>query len=184
MIFFQNQTTIAKDRLTRLCIDTSCYLLHHQYLGKGQNSSKIINPLMSEILQLLRYEIPSLFLFIELFWAITCFMDAISFVRLLGIEYKDISAILTAFMAFLVIISVPIGWFLYQVYDAIYKPHYRKNSISLLKKEIDLPLGVRAKEASNHEELLDMLLFDDKFGSETAAAHPAASRRGIQGAAA
>jgi len=49
---------------------------------------------MSEIRQLLRYEIPSLFLFIELFWAITCFMDVISFVRLLGIEYKDISAIL------------------------------------------------------------------------------------------
>jgi hypothetical protein len=121
---------------------------------------------MSEMRQLLRYEIPSLFLFIEIFWAIACFVDVPSFARSAGIEYKDISAILTALLALLLVISIPIGWFLYQLYDAFYSPHYRKKSIELLRSKINLPKGDRAEKESNYEELVDMILFNDKYGNK------------------
>ena len=122
---------------------------------------------MSELRQLLRYEIPSLILFIDIFLMVVCLIDPFSFALLFKVMEYNLQNILTELIAFVVIISIPVGWCMYQAYDCFRKPHYIKDSIKLLKAELHgLPAGKRTKLESTYEELLDMLLFNDKYDNK------------------
>jgi len=122
---------------------------------------------MSELRQLLRYEIPSLLFFIDTILIVVCLIDPFSLDWFNKITENNLYDVLTAFIAFVIVVSIPIGWCLYQTYDYLRKPHYIKDSIKLLKEELPgLPPGKRAKLESNYEELLDMLLFNDKYDNK------------------
>jgi hypothetical protein len=125
---------------------------------------------MAEMRQLLRYEIPSLLIFLDISLIILCFVDLSKFVA--GLEsvqvqafYLDIFKALPGISIILVLIALPFGWLLYQIYDALYLPHYKKRSIELLcglMKDRPLPKGNRADMESNLEELIDALLYNDE----------------------
>jgi uncharacterized membrane protein len=115
---------------------------------------------MSELRQLLRFEIPGLILLIELIATVICFVN-LSKIPNYELLIKNFGNLIIAFP----VLALPVGWVVYQIYDAIYKPHYKKKSISILKDSIklNLPRGERAGKESYHEELLDFVIYNGKW---------------------
>jgi len=122
---------------------------------------------MSELRQFLRYEIPPLLIFLDTSLIILCFIDLSKFLSRFGwiqVFYMDILKTLPGLSVIAALIALPLGWLLYQTYDAFCRPHYGKRSVKLVRelmKDRPLPKGFRANLESNHEEFIDALLFDD-----------------------
>lgn len=87
---------------------------------------------MSEIRQLLRYEIPGLLVFIYTFIMIAPFIEKSAL--------KELMEILPKLFIALAIIALPVGWLIYQLYEAYFYSriskynHYTKPSVLLLEE--------------------------------------------------
>jgi hypothetical protein len=90
---------------------------------------------MTEMRQLLRYEIPGLLVLIYTSLMILPFVEPWAM--------KSLVADSHFFSIAFAVIALPLGWLIYQVYDTTYPKHYRKNSPKLLEnlvKESGKPL--------------------------------------------
>ncbi len=122
---------------------------------------------MSDLRKLLRYEIAPLLIFLDTSLILLCFINLSKFLS--GFGWNQVSSIeilktLPGLSVIVALIALPLGWLLYQTYDALYLPHYKKKSVKLVRelmKDRPLPKGIRANLESNHEEFIDALLFDD-----------------------
>lgn len=77
---------------------------------------------MSELRQLLRWEIPGLILLIELIATVICFVN-LSKIPNYELLIKNFGSLIIA----IPVLALPVGWVVYQMYDAIYNAHYKKS---------------------------------------------------------
>lgn len=128
---------------------------------------------MSELRQLLRYEIPILLILLDTSLIVLCNINISKFLIGLGgdqASYIDIIKLFPGLSIIAALMGLPLGWLLYQIYDACYMPHYKRNSLKVLRelmKNRPLPRGIRADEESNYEELIDSLLFNDESDNKS-----------------
>jgi len=114
---------------------------------------------MSEIRQLLRYEIQGFLAFIYILLIILPFIASSGFSR-------DVIKILSESLIAFAIVAIPIGWLIYQIYDTHHPKYYvDRDSIEVLRewlgREFVFPRGKRARMETIYEELVNFFYIGD-----------------------
>jgi hypothetical protein len=117
---------------------------------------------MTEMRQLLRYEIPGLLVFIYTLVWILPFLEADI---LTCIFLKGHGLFVSC-----AVIALPLGWIIYQLYDAVYPRHYKKESIKLLKRLLIIHSTLcdimEIKNATLYEELVNFFFVENVNGKK------------------